>query len=357
MPKERDPAILKRIRRNLFFILVAGVSVAFAGLINDFLLSTFWAAVLAIIFYGIYRRLRKLLGGRKNLASALMTTLVLTFVIVPMVLLSLSLIRQVSGLISGIESDDLNPEIVIDYAEEQFPQVLDWLEGHDLGTEELRKEIEKGSLTLAQTIGNRALSYSGSLLNFFIQFSLMLYLLFFFFRDGMELVRAVTNAIPMGNIRERRLFKRFAEVSRATLKGTLIVAIVQGSIGGILFASVGIPAALLWGVAMTLLALLPVGGSGLVWGPAAIILFSQGQTTKGIIVLIVGSLIIGLIDNLLRPILVGRDTQMPDYLVLLSTLGGITYFGLTGFIIGPVIAAMFITVWEMMGTEYGGDML
>ncbi|MEL6276662.1 MAG: hypothetical protein AAFU03_16305, partial [Bacteroidota bacterium] len=95
--------------------------------------------------------------------------------------------------------DDLNPEIVIDYAEEQFPQVLDWLEGHDLGTEELRKEIEKGSLTLAQTIGNRALSYSGSLLNFFIQFSLMLYLLFFFFRDGMELVRAVTNAIPMGN--------------------------------------------------------------------------------------------------------------------------------------------------------------
>ncbi|MEL6356606.1 MAG: AI-2E family transporter, partial [Bacteroidota bacterium] len=240
---------------------------------------------------------------------------------------------------------------------EQFPQVLDWLEGHDLGTEELRKEIEKGSLTLAQTIGNRALSYSGSLLNFFIQFSLMLYLLFFFFRDGMELVRAVTNAIPMGNIRERRLFKRFAEVSRATLKGTLIVAIVQGSIGGILFASVGIPAALLWGVAMTLLALLPVGGSGLVWGPAAIILFSQGQTTKGIIVLIVGSLIIGLIDNLLRPILVGRDTQMPDYLVLLSTLGGITYFGLTGFIIGPVIAAMFITVWEMMGTEYGGDML
>ncbi|MEM9261899.1 MAG: AI-2E family transporter, partial [Bacteroidota bacterium] len=145
-----------------------------------------------------------------------------------------------------------------------------------------------------------------------------------------------------------------AQVSKATLKGTVVVAIVQGSIGGVLFAVLGLPAALLWGVAMTLLALLPVGGSAIVWFPTAIILFAQGYPTKAIIIIIVGSLIIGLVDNLLRPLLVGRDTEMPDYLVLISTLGGITYFGLSGFVIGPTIAALFITVWEMMGRDYGG---
>ncbi|MEL7162150.1 MAG: AI-2E family transporter [Bacteroidota bacterium] len=133
-----------------------------------------------------------------------------------------------------------------------------------------------------------------------------------------------------------------------------MVAIVQGSIGGVLFALVGIPAALLWGVAMTLLALLPVGGSAIVWLPAAVILFAQGFVGRAIAIVIVGTLIIGLVDNLLRPLLVGRDTEMPDYLVLISTLGGITYFGLSGFVIGPTIAALFITVWEMMGKDYGG---
>jgi len=150
------------------------------------------------------------------------------------------------------------------------------------------------------------------------------------------------------------LFERFAQVSKATLKGTVVVALVQGSIGGVLFALVGIPAALLWGVAMTLLALLPVGGSAIIWIPAAIILFVQGNVVEAFIVVAVGSLIIGLVDNLLRPLLVGRDTGMPDYLVLISTLGGITWFGLSGFVIGPTIAALFITVWEMMGKDYGG---
>jgi predicted PurR-regulated permease PerM len=118
---------------------------------------------------------------------------------------------------------------------------------------------------------------------------------------------------------------------------------------------VGIDGALFWGILMTFFAFLPVGGSALVWGPAAIILLIQGQIWKGVVVILVGSLLIGLIDNLLRPILVGRDTRMPDYLVLLATLGGIAWFGLSGFVLGPVIAALFLTCWEMAGHEYGGQ--
>lgn len=356
MPIERDPHILRRIRRNMFFLLVTGVTVAFLGMIGDFLLTAFWAAVLATLFYGVFRRLAIFFRGRKNLAATIMTISLLFFVIVPLALLSIAIVRQSTGLIDGLQNQELDPTVVVDYTADMVPGVFDWLERHDYGPDRLKNEINEALLTVAQTLANKALSYTGSLLNFIIQFSLMLYLLFFFFRDGRQIMRAIINAIPMGNVRERQLFTRFASVSKATLKGTLIVALVQGSIGGLLFASVGIPAALLWGVAMTLLALLPVGGSGIIWGPAAVILFAQGFITKGIIVLVVGSLIIGLVDNLLRPILVGRETQMPDYLVLVSTLGGITYFGLTGFILGPVVAAFFLTTWEMLGKEFGGEL-
>lgn len=356
MPKETDPEILSKIRRNLLFILVLMVTAAFFGLIGDFVLTTFWAAVIATIFHRLYRRLAIFFKGRNSLASTVMTLSILVFIIVPMVFLTISLVKQSSGLIEGIETQQITPTVVIDFAEGKFPTAMDWLSEHNFGPTRMREELNKASVSLAQTIGSKALSYTGSLLNFFVQFSLMLYLLFFFLRDGRSIMRSITNAIPMGNIREEQLFTRFASVSRATLKGTLIVALVQGVIGGVLFALVGIPAALLWGVVMTFLALLPVGGSAIIWGPAAIILFAQGHTIKAVIVILVGSLIIGLVDNVLRPILVGRDTQMPDFLVLLSTLGGITYFGLSGFVIGPVIAALFLTVWEMLGKEFGGNM-
>ena len=354
MPKKQPNGLLGSIRRNIFFILVVLVTLAFFGLVKDFLLAIFWAAVLAIIFYGSYKWLYKRLGERTNLAATIMTSLILLFGIVPLALLTVALIGQATGLANGIENQEINPNIIIDYAETNFPDLINFLEANDLGIDRIREEVSGMAVGIVQTIGSRALSYTGSVLNFFVQFSLMLYLLFFFFRDGKQLVSTIVDSIPMGNIREKRLFGRFASVSRATLKGTVIVAITQGAIGGILFAVLGIPAALLWGVAMTLLALLPVGGSAIIWGPAAVILFIQGHTVKATIIILVGSLIIGLVDNLLRPLLVGKDTGMPDYLVLLSTLGGITYFGLSGFVIGPVLAALFITVWEMMGKEYGG---
>jgi predicted PurR-regulated permease PerM len=138
------------------------------------------------------------------------------------------------------------------------------------------------------------------------------------------------------------------------VKGSLVVAILQGSIGGLLFYVVGIPGAVLWGVLMTLLSLLPLG-SGIIWLPAAIILYSQGEVGKALLIVAVGALIIGLLDNFLRPHLVGGDTKMPDYLILLSTLGGIAWFGVSGFVLGPIIAAFFITAWEMMGEGISPD--
>jgi predicted PurR-regulated permease PerM len=141
------------------------------------------------------------------------------------------------------------------------------------------------------------------------------------------------------------LLDKFAVVVRAMIKGTILVAIVQGFLGGLIFWLLGIHAPVLWGVVMAFMSLLPAVGAAVVWFPVALYLLATGALLKGIILIAFGAGVIGLVDNLLRPYLVGKDTAMPDYVVLISTLGGIAIFGLNGFVVGPLIAAMFIAVW------------
>jgi predicted PurR-regulated permease PerM len=183
--------------------------------------------------------------------------------------------------------------------------------------------------------------------NFLVAFGVMLYLLFFLLRDGNGLAARVRQAIPLAEEDKRELLARFAAVIRATVKGNILVAVVQGVLGSLAFWFLGIHGALLWGVVMAVLSLLPAVGAALVWGPVAVYLMVSGALWKGVGLVVWGVVVIGLVDNVLRPILVGKDTKMPDYLVLVSTLGGIAVFGLNGFVIGPVIAALFMAVWDI----------
>ena len=155
--------------------------------------------------------------------------------------------------------------------------------------------------------------------------------------------------------REQRsdLVEKFATVVRATVKGNIVVAAVQGALGGVIFWVLGVEGALLWGVMMALMSLIPLLGSGVVWLPVALYLLATGAITKGVVLILFCVFVIGLIDNLLRPILVGRDTRMPDYMVLLSTVGGLSVFGINGFIVGPVIAAMFFAAWDIFSEARG----
>jgi predicted PurR-regulated permease PerM len=175
----------------------------------------------------------------------------------------------------------------------------------------------------------------------------MLYLLFFLLRDGSALSKRIQDALPLRAEQERELFRKFATVIRATIKGSILVAALQGALGGLIFWLLGLHAPVLWGVVMGLLALLPALGAALVWVPAAIYLLATGSIWEGIVLLAFGAFVIGLVDNILRPLLVGKDTKMPDYVVLISTLGGLATFGLNGFVVGPVIAAMFIAAWDI----------
>jgi predicted PurR-regulated permease PerM len=169
------------------------------------------------------------------------------------------------------------------------------------------------------------------------------------------LLEGLVRALPLGDERERHLLGRFAEVSRATIKGTLVVGAAQGAIGGIAFAVLGLGAPVLWGVVMALASILPAVGPALVWLPASIWLLTHDRIVAGVVLILIGVFVIGLVDNVLRPILVGRDTRMPDYLVLLSTLGGLAAFGLAGIIIGPIIAAFFLSMWQMAHAEFHAE--
>jgi predicted PurR-regulated permease PerM len=209
---------------------------------------------------------------------------------------------------------------------------------------------------LAQALGDsrnwitaRAVLIGQGTLDFVVQFFVMLYLLFFLLRDGRELVDKAAHALPLEAGHTKRLLSQFATVVRATVKGNVVVALAQGALGWLAFWFLDINGALLWGAVMALLSLLPAVGAALVWAPVAIYLAATGSLWSGLGLAAWGVLVIGLVDNVLRPVLVGKQTRLPDWLVLVATLGGLAVFGPSGFVIGPVIAATFLVSWEILG--------
>ena len=183
--------------------------------------------------------------------------------------------------------------------------------------------------------------------DFAVGLGVMLYLLFYLLRDGDNLLARMKSAVPLGGEQKTLLLDRITLVVRATVKGGITVAAVQGMLGGVAFWLLGIPAPLLWALVMAFLSLLPAIGAAIVWAPVALYLLATGSIWQGLFLIGYGVVVIGLVDNLLRPFLVGQSTKLPDYIVLISTLGGIEVFGLQGFVIGPLIAAIFMVSWEI----------
>ena len=343
---------LRTLESRVFLSLVLVTTVVFLWMVRGFLMPVFWAAVFAMLFQPLFLRLAGLLRGRTSLAAFLSTLIVVLVVLVPSGLLATALAQQALSLYQRIASGEINADALVRYAERFLPALTRMLERYEVEVEQVRDSLQSAAGSATQYIAEQALAVGQNALIFAVLFGLMLYLLFFFFRDGERIIEALIRAIPMGDERERQLFRKIAEVSRATVKGTIVVAAVQGAIGGVLFALVGIQAAVFWGVAMGILSLLPAVGAALVWVPAAIVLLATGAFWKAVALIAGGTLVIGLVDNVLRPILVGRETKMPDYLVLLATLGGLTVFGMAGFVAGPVIAALFLVTWQMFTDEY-----
>jgi predicted PurR-regulated permease PerM len=343
------------IARAFFVALLLAVTLAFFALIRGFVQPIFWAIAFGIVVYPLHARLARRLKNRESLAASISVIAVVIIVILPLIGLGAAVAREGAALYERLDNGDLGVADIYSRVQQSMPGIIALIERVGVDPQALQAQAQSAAVTASQYIAQRALSIGQGTLRSTVFFFLMLYLLFFFLRDGPKMVEALVRVLPLGDKRERHLLGRFAEVSRATIKGTLVVGIVQGAIGGTAFAVLGIGAPILWGVVMALLSILPAVGTALVWLPAAIILIVSGQIFGGIALIFVGVFVIGLVDNLLRPLLVGRDTRLPDYLILLATLGGLAAFGLAGIIIGPIIAAFFLSVWQMAEQEFDQD--
>lgn len=342
---------LHDLETRAFLVLVFLTTGAFLWIVRGLLMTVFWAVVLAVLFRPVFRRWLRLVRGRASVAALLTTLTVVLVIVAPSGLLVAEVTRQALGLYQRIASGEVDLHASIDFVERSIPALTDVLAGYGIEVEALRTAIEQAAVTASRYVATQALSIGQDMLTFTVLFALMLYFLFFFVRDWERILDGIVRALPLGDERERRLFAKFAEVSRATMKGTLVVAAVQGMIGGLLFVVVGVEAAVFWGAVMAVFSLMPVVGAALIWAPAAIVLLVTGAVWEGIVLIAGGTLVIGMADNLMRPILVGHETKMPDYLVLLSTLGGLAVFGIAGLVIGPLVAALFLVVWEMLAEE------
>jgi predicted PurR-regulated permease PerM len=336
-----------------FLLLVIAVSVAFAWILRPFYGAVLWGVIIAIVFRPLYRRLLRSVPERPTLAALATVFVILVLVILPISVVAGMLVQEGLSTYERIESGELN---LGRYFQQVFSALPAWATSllDRLGLTSMVHIEERLSALLtrsAQFFAAQALSLGQNAASFIVSLFIMLYLLFFLLRDGEALARRVRNAIPLRADQQRSLADRFSTVIRATVKGNLVVALVQGALGALIFWLLGVGAPVLWGTLMAFLSLLPAVGAAVVWLPVAIYFLATGAVAKGVTLIAFGVLVIGLVDNILRPILVGKDTRMPDYVVLISTLGGIAVFGLNGFVIGPVIAAMFISVWDIVATS------
>ena len=340
------------LERRSFLLLLVAVSLLFLYLLGPFLEPVFWACVVGIIFQGVYGRALRRFGGRPNVAALTALLACVALAVVPTLLVLGSFFREGAALYGRLQAGHVDVGAYVDGVRRTFPAILDVLESIGMSADGIKEGMADAALSVTRYIAQNTVQIGQGTLRFFVNLVLMLYLSFFTLRDGRRLAALLGRALPLGDRRERLLFARFAEVTRATVRGNLVVAVVQGTLGMAIFYLLGIPGALCWGVVMTILSLIPVVGAGLIWGPAALYLFAIGAWGAGLVLTAFGAGVIGLVDNLLRPILVGRDTKLPDYLVLLSTIGGITLFGMSGFVLGPVIASLFTAVWEIFVLEF-----
>jgi predicted PurR-regulated permease PerM len=350
---KQEPMNQYTLEQKFFLFLLMIVSLAFGWILLPYSGAIFWGLVLAILFSGLYRRLLRTTRGKPTLAALIALASIVLMVILPLSLIAGSLINQAALVYALISSGNIDFGMYFQRIMASLPQwvltILERFQLTDLAS--LQAKLQEGAAQVSQTVARQAINVGRNTFDFLIGLTVMLYLLFFLLRDGQSLSNRIKDAFPLSPHYKRRLFTNFTTVIRATVKGNVLVAIAQGALGGLIFWFLGVQAPLLWAVVMAFLSLLPAVGAAIVWLPVAIYFLATGAVWQGVVLIAFGVVVIGLVDNILRPLLVGKDTKMPDYLVLLSTIGGMALFGLNGFVIGPLIAALFIASWDLFASS------
>jgi predicted PurR-regulated permease PerM len=330
---------------------VLAATALFGLILWPFFGAVCWAVFIALVFWPLHMRFVAGAKGRLGVASFATLLVLLLIVILPLGLVAGAVGDEAAAFAGKLKSGEIQLAPLFQHVMDALPEwarsLLERYGAADLAA--LQQKLMAALTGNGQALTARAFSIGQGTLDFVVSFFVMLYILFFLLRDGDRLTRSVARSIPLRRDHTNKLLTQFATVVRATVKGNVVVALVQGALGGLAFWVLGVTGALLWAAVMALFSLLPAVGTALVWGPVALLLLASGSVGKAIGLVLWGTLVIGLVDNVLRPLLVGKDTHMPDWLVLIATLGGLAVFGLNGFVIGPVIAAVFLVSWQMLG--------
>ena len=337
------------LQDKTFVFLLVAVSLAFAWILLPFYSAVLWAVILALVFSPVERWFNNRLPNQPNLATFLTLLSIVGIVLVPVAFTGASIVSEATTLYENIQSGDIKLGSFLQRFLDALPTWATNFLAHFGVTDVADMQARIISLLAegSQFFATQAVLVGQGTANVLLGTSIMLYLLYFFLRDGGKLSQKIIHAVPLADEYKDALFHKIAVVVRAMVKGTILVAILQGFLGGLIFWALGIHAPVLWGVVMAFLSLLPAVGASIVWFPVAVYLVATGAFGKGLILMAFGAGVIGLVDNLLRPYLVGKDTALPDYIVLISTLGGIALLGLNGLVVGPLIAALFIAVWDI----------
>ena len=338
-----DTSTLRQPR--VVFLLVQAVvfTLLFFLVIRDFLLVLLLAAVLAGLAHPFYRRMVAWLGGRKRIASGVTVVLSLLLVVIPVLLfMSILLSEAISVSRAATEWVAENSEGLQGRIEEDpgFQRLLPYQE--EITGKAGEVAARAGSI-VASGLGDLVSATAGHLLLLFV----MLYAMFFFLTDGRAILDAVLLRTPLSDDDRDHLLGTYVSVARATLKGTLVIGIVQGTLAGLAFWMAGVKGAVFWGTLVTVVSIVPGVGTVLVWLPMVIFLALNGQAGAAVGVGLWCALVVGPSGDILRPVLVGKDTKMPDLLVMLTTFGGLALFGAPGILIGPIVGALFLTGWRM----------
>jgi predicted PurR-regulated permease PerM len=339
------------VNKAVVLLLALGISALFLALIWPFLMAILLAGIFAGLAHPLFLRLEGLFGGRRHLASLATLLILALMVVLPLALLGSMLVAQTLDLTQSVAlwiKEHLNEPVARAELLQRLP-FHDQLAPH---WNTLAKHASEATAGLSKALVEGLSSVTlGAAKLLFLTF-VFLYSLYFLLMDGHRLLARILYYLPLNARDERLLLERFTSVTRATLRGSLLIAILQGGLAGIAFAVAGIPNAVFWGSVMAILSTIPNVGAALVWVPAAAILIFQGDTTTGIALAAFCALVVGSLDNVLRPILVGKDTKMHELLIFFSTLGGIFLLGFPGLFIGPVIASLFVSIWEIYGVEF-----
>jgi predicted PurR-regulated permease PerM len=341
-----------RFSRNFLLLLLTATGLLLFVVIRDFILAIVLAAVFAVLFYPLHRRFLSMTGGNRGLSAMLTCIVFFLVLLVPVFFVSNLIVAQAVELYQSIEpviSGAADKGAAAGAGKLLLPWLPPWLHLEGVDWQAI---LQENTRAISGYLGKIVNTTSRTTIVFFIDLFVLLYGMYYFLRDSDATVRRLRYLLPMSERYKDALIERFFSISRATVRGTLLIGLLQGGVGAITLLAFGVSTWLLWGIVMVILSIIPVLGNWTVMVPAGIYMITQGRIWEGITLIAISTVIISSIDNLFRPVLVGRGVRMSNLMILVSTLGGLAVFGLTGFIIGPLIAALFLTLLDIYGIEF-----